>query len=413
VAAKDPIVVVGGGRAAASLVDAYREGGGEALITILSAESHPPYNRPPLSKFILRGEMPPEDAYVHTPEEYEEQLVELRLETLVESVDPDAHTVTLAGGEAVPYGTLVIASGAHPRTLPLPGIDLPAVHTFRTLDDSTTVHAEALEAHKALVVGGSFIGSEVAASLRMMGLEVTIVERGERLVPQLGSPELSDQVADLYREQGVELLLGEQLEELKANGQMLVGARTKSGIDIEAFVAVVGVGVEPEVGFLEGSGIDVDNGILVDDHFRASVADVYAIGDVARFQDVVVGRPRRIEHWSNANAQGIHLGQSLAGKSTPFEHVAAFFTKMFDLQLQVLGDPDGGVDEVVLRGTIASGNLLGLYLRDERLVGAVLVGQTGDMVEELTGLLREQPQLSDRSHLATDGVRPSALFAAV
>jgi NADPH-dependent 2,4-dienoyl-CoA reductase/sulfur reductase-like enzyme len=311
----------------------------------------------------------------------------------------------------VPYGTLVIASGATPRTLPLPGADLPAVHTFRTLDDATTVHAEALEARKALVVGGSFIGSEVAASLRILGLEVTIVERGERLVPQLGSAELSDQIADLYREQGVELLLGEQLEELKANGRMLVGARTKSGIDIEAFVAVVGVGVEPEVGLLEGSGIEVDNGVVVDDHFRASVADVYAIGDVARFQDVIVGRPRRIEHWSNANAQGIHLGRNLAGKSTRYEHVAMFFTKMFDLQLQVLGDPDGGVDEVVLRGSVASGHLLGLYLREERLVGAVVVGQTADMVEELTTLLRDQPKLSDRSHLTTDGVRPVALFA--
>jgi len=410
-AAKDPIVIVGGGRAAASLVDAYREEGGEALITILAAEPHPPYNRPPLSKFILRGEMPAEDAYVHPAEEYEDLLVELRLDTRVEAVDTDAHTVRLAGGEAVPYGTLVIASGAHPRLLPLPGIDLPAVHTFRTIDDSLTVAAEAAEARKALVVGGSFIGSEVAASLRMIGLEVTIVELGERLVPQLGSADLSEQVAELYREQGVELLLGEQLEELKANGQMLVGARTKSGIDIEAFVAVVGVGVEPEVGFLEGSGIEVDNGVVVDEHFRASAADVYAIGDVARFQDVIVGRLRRIEHWSNANAQGRHLGASLAGTSRPFEHVASFFTKMFDLQLQVLGDPDGGVDEVFLRGSIASGHLVGLYLREERLVGAVLVGQAGDVAEELTELLREQPKLTDRSHLTTDGVRPAALFA--
>jgi NTE family protein len=311
----------------------------------------------------------------------------------------------------VPYGTLVIASGATPRTLPIPGADLPAVHTFRTLDDATTVHDEAVEARKALVVGGSFIGSEVGASLRMLGLDVTIVERGERLVPQLGSPELSEQIADLYREQGVELLLGEQIEELRANGRMLVGARTASGREIEAFVAVVGVGVTPETGFLDGSGIEVDNGVVVDDHFRASVADVYAIGDVARYQDAVVGRPRRIEHWSNANAQGMHLGRSLAGTGTAYEHVARFFTKMFDLQLQVLGDPDGGVDEVFLRGSVASGHLLGLYLREERLVGAVVVGQTADMVEELTTLLRDQPRLRDRSHLTTDGVRPVALFA--
>jgi 3-phenylpropionate/trans-cinnamate dioxygenase ferredoxin reductase component len=410
VAAKDPIVVVGGGRAAASLVDAYREAGGEALITILSADSHPPYNRPPLSKFILRGEMPPEDSFVHPADEYEERLVELRLGTRVEAVNPDAHEVSLAGGETVPYGTLVIASGTTPRTLQIPGADLPAVHTFRTLEDATTVRDAAADARKALVVGGSFIGSEVAASLRMVGLDVTIVELGERLAPQLGSPELSDQIADLYREQGVELLLGEQLEEFRANGRMLVGARTASGVDIEAFIAVVGVGVAPETGFLDGSGIEVDNGVVVDDRFRASVDDVYAIGDVARFYDDTVGRSRRIEHWSNANAQGLHLGRILAGDDAAYDHVAAFFTKMFDVQLQVLGDPDGGVDEVFLRGSIASGHLLGLYLREERLVGAVVTGQTPDMVEELTTLLREQPKLRDRSHLTTDGVRPVALF---
>jgi NTE family protein len=409
--AKDPIVIVGGGRAAASLADAYREAGGEALVTILSDDTHPPYNRPPLSKFVVRGEMPPEDALVHPAGEYEERLVDLRLEARVEKVDTDAHTVTLASGESVPYGTLVIASGATPRMLPIPGSDLPAVHTFRTLTDATTVASEAADARKALVVGGSFIGAEVATSLRMIGLEVTLVELGDRLMPALGSPELSAEIADLYREQGVELLLGEQIEEFKANGRMLVGARTASGRDIEAFVAVVGVGVRPATGFLEGSGIELDDGIVVDDHFRASVADVYAIGDVARFHDTVVGRPRRIEHWSAAHNQGSHLGRNLAGKSTPYAEVATFFTKLFDLQLQVLGDPDGGVDEVVLRGSIADRSLLGLYLRDERLVGAVVVGQNADVVDELKTLLRDQPKLSDRSHLATDGVRPAALFA--
>jgi 3-phenylpropionate/trans-cinnamate dioxygenase ferredoxin reductase component len=408
--ANDPIVIVGGGRAAASFVDAYRENGGEAAVTILSADTQPPYNRPPLSKGVLRGEMEPQEALVHSPAEYEDEIIELRLETSVESVDTDSKSVRLASGETIPYGTLIVASGARPRVLPVPGADLPAVHTFRTLDDATAVAAEAEEARKALVVGGSFIGSEVAASLRMRGLEVTIVELGERLTPALASPVLSDEIADLYREQGVDLLLGEQIEEFRANGRMLVGARTASGQDIEAFVAVVGVGVEPETGFLEASGIELDNGVLVDDHFRASVADVYAIGDVARFEDVVAGRPRRIEHWSGAHNQGTHLGRSLAGKSTAYAEVAAFFTKLFDLQLQVLGDPEGGVDEVVLRGSIAERNLLGLYLREERLVGAVVVGQNADMVDELKTLLRDQPKLRDRSHLGTDSIRPAALF---
>jgi NADPH-dependent 2,4-dienoyl-CoA reductase/sulfur reductase-like enzyme len=409
--AKDPIVIVGGGRAAASLIDAYRAAGGDALITVVSADEHPPYNRPPLSKGVLRGEMEPLDVLVHPLAEYEDMVVELRLQTPVEAVDTEAHTVLLAGGDTLPYGTLVIASGTRPRVLAVPGADLPAVHTYRTLADAIAMREEAPEARKALVVGGSFIGSEVAASLRLLGLDVTIVEMGDRLVPALASATLSEQVADLYREHGVELLLGEQIEEFRGNGRMLTGARTGSGREIEAFLAVVGVGVEPNVDFLAGSGLEVDNGIVVDDQFRTSAKDVYAVGDVARFDDVVAGRPRRVEHWSNADSQGTLLGRNLAGGRTGYAEVSAFFTKLFDLQLQVLGDPDGGVDEVVIRGSIPERSLLGFYLREDRLVGAVVVGQGGDMVEELKLLLREQPEVSDRSRLADKNVRPAAVFA--
>ena len=191
---------------------------------------------------------------------------------------------------------------------------------------------------------------------------------------------------------------------------MLTGARTGSGLMIEAFLAVVGVGVEPNVGFLDGSGLELEDGIVVDDHFRASVDDVYAIGDVARFDDVVSGRRRRIEHWSNADGHGRRLGQNLAGARTGYAQVPVFFTKLFDLQLQLLGDTDG-VDEVVLRGSIPERNLVALYLREERLVAAALVGQAGDMVEELRSLLRGQPRVSDRSKLANTSVRPAAVFA--
>jgi 3-phenylpropionate/trans-cinnamate dioxygenase ferredoxin reductase subunit len=410
--AKDPILIIGGGRAAASFVDAYREAGGEALITILSADDSPPYNRPPLSKGVLRGEMEPDGALVHEAEEYDDLVVELRLETAVESIDPGAHTVQLAGGDSLPYGTLVIASGAHPRQLSIPGGDLPAVKTFRTLADAVALAEEGPEARKILVVGGSFIGSEIAASLRMRGLEVTLVEQGDHLMPALASEELSDQVAELYREHGVELLLGEEIQEFRANGRSLTGAVTASGQEIEAFRVVVGVGVEPETGFLERSGLELDNGVVVDDHFRAG-EDIYAIGDVARFDDTVAGRQRRIEHWSNADNQGRYLGQALAADGrTAYSEVSVFFTKLFDLQLQVLGDPGAGVDEVVIRGSIADRNVLAFHLRDDRLVGAVVVGQGEDLVEELKVLLREQPEIGDRSRLGNEHIRPKAVFAA-
>ncbi len=407
--AKGPIVIVGGGRAAASLVDAYRKAGGDALITLVSSDEQPPYNRPPLSKGVLRGEMEPLGALIHSAAEYDDLVVELRLGTAVESVDVEAHTVRVEGGDELSYGTLVIATGARPRALAVPGNDLPGVHTFRTLADAEAVKAEAAGARRALVVGGSFIGSEVAASLRMLGLEVALVEMGQRLVPALASVELSEQIAELYREHGVELLLGEQIEKFNANGRVLTGARTGSGHLIEAFLAVVGVGVEPNVGFLDGSGLELEDGVVVDDRFRASAADVYAIGDVARFDDVVSGRRRRIEHWSNAAGHGTRLGQNLAGARTGYADVPVFFTKLFDLQLQLLGDTEG-VDEVVLRGSIPDRSLVALYLRQERLVAAALVGQAGDMEEELKALLRRQPRVSDRSKLANKRVRPAALF---
>ena len=412
--AKDPIVIIGGGRAAASFVDAYREAGGEALITIVSADGAPPYNRPPLSKGVLRGEMEPDSALVHPLEDYDDLVVELRLDTRVESVDPEAHTVQLVGGESLAYGTLVIASGAHPRRLSVTGGDLPAVQTFRTLADAVALAQAAPEARKILVVGGSFIGSEIAASLRMLGVEGTLVEQGDHLVPALVSEELSTEVEELYREHGVELVLGDQIQEFRANGRSLTGAVTSSGLEIEAFLAVVGVGVEPDTAFLEGSGIELDNGVVVDDHFRTSMDDIYAIGDVARFDDTVAGRTRRIEHWSNADNQGTYLGQALAGAArSPYAEVSVFFTKLFDLQLQVLGDPGTGVDEVVvIRGSIADRNLLAFHLRDDRLVGAVVVGQGEDLVEELKVLLREQPEIGDRGRLGNDHLRPKAMFAA-
>jgi 3-phenylpropionate/trans-cinnamate dioxygenase ferredoxin reductase subunit len=217
----------------------------------------------------------------------------------------------------------------------------------------------------------------------------------------------------MYREQGVDVILGESIAELKANGRMLTGARTESGREIEAFLAVIGVGVRPNVGFLEGSGLEIDDGIVVDDHFRTSVPDIYALGDVAQFDDAVAGRRRRIEHWSSADNQGRHLGTILAGSRSAYAELAVFFTKLFDVQLQVIGDPGGGVDEVVLRGAVGDRNLLGFYLRDDRLVGAVVAGQGEDMVEELKTLIRDNARLNENDHgrLTNEHVRPKAIFA--
>ena len=408
----DTIVVVGGGLASARFATEYRAAGGEAPVTILSSEEDPPYHRPPLTKGFLRGEVERDGTYVRPAEEYEDEVVELRLGVRAERIDPEKHAVVLEGGDEVRYATLVLATGARPRPLPLPGADLVGVHTYRFLSDAATVRTAAEEAHAAIVVGGSFIGAESAASLRLRGLDVTIIEMGPRLMPQLGSAVLSDELADLYREQGVEVLLETELAELTGNGKLLTGARTKDGTTVEGYLAIVGIGVVPNVELAEDAGAEIDNGVVVDERFRTSLADVYAIGDVARYPDSTSGRLRRIEHWSSANAQGGHLGRQLAGSRAAYDELPVFFTQLFDKKFQVLGDPESATESVV-RGSLADGRFVGFQLTGEgQLVGAVVHGEPADVVEELKTVIRERPVIDDPVRLADENVRPAEAVGA-
>jgi NADPH-dependent 2,4-dienoyl-CoA reductase/sulfur reductase-like enzyme len=403
----DTIVVVGGGLASARFATEYRAAGGEASVTILSSEEDPPYHRPPLTKGFLRGEVERDGTYVRPAAEYEDDVVELRLNVIAERIDPEKHVVLLEGGEEVPYARLVVATGARPRPLPLPGADLVGIHTYRFLPDAATVRVAAEEAHSAIVVGGSFIGAESAASLRLRGLDVTLIEMGPRLMPQLGSAELSAELADFYREQGIEVLLETELAELTGNGKLLTGARTKDGVTIEGYLAIVGIGVVPNVELAQDAGAEVDDGIVVDERFRASLPDVYAVGDVARYPDPTSGRLRRIEHWSSANAQGGHLGRQLAGSKARYDELPVFFTQLFDETFQVIGDPESAAESIV-RGSLADGRLVGYHLTGEgQLVGAVVHGESADVAVELEELIRRAVVVDDPTRLLDENLRPA------
>ena len=405
--ATDSIIIVGGGLAAGRLATEYRAAGGEEDVTILSAEPDPPYNRPPLTKGFLRGEQDRDSTFVRPLAEYEDDVVELRLGTTVEAIHPAEHAVELAEGERVPYGTLVLATGARPRRLPIPGADLVGVHLYRTLADAEEVSAAADEAHSAIVIGGSFVGAETAASLRSRGLAVTLVETGDTLVAQLRCADLSAELVDLYRAEGVDVRLGTQVEELTGNGRLLTGARAEDGETIEGYLAIVGVGVVPNVELAEQAGAEVDDGIVVDERFRTSLPDVYAIGDVARYPDPTSGRERRIEHWSNADAQGAHLGRQLAGSRATYDVLPVFFTQLFGRKLQVLGDVERA-SECILRGSLAEGRLIGFHLDDDRrLVGAVIHGQAADVAVELEDLLRRGIVVDDPVRLLDGNLRPA------
>ena len=382
------LVIVGGGLASARAVKAYREAGGGGRIALVSKDNSVPYHRPPLSKRYLRGETDRGGTLVEPESFYAENDVELLLGRAVTRVLPGDRRVEADTGEAFVYEKLLLATGAWPRALNVPGADLPGSFTLRTLEDSTRIREAAAAASRAVSVGGSFIGMETAASLRALGLEVTVVELAESLFPILGAQELSRQLAELYREHGVELVLGDSVSAFRGDERVQT-VETQSGRALEADLVVVGVGVVPQTDFLEGSGIEVDNGIVVDERFRTNVPGIWAAGDVARFHDPVFGRRRRIEHWSNANYQGTEVGKALAGLDAGYDSVSTFFTEVFGHTIKVFGDTSQA-DDRTFEGSLADGQVLGLYLERGRIAGAVLSGQDEDTEERLKRAIRDR-----------------------
>jgi NADPH-dependent 2,4-dienoyl-CoA reductase/sulfur reductase-like enzyme len=382
------LVIVGGGLASARAIKAYREEGGEGRIALVSKDSSVPYHRPPLSKRYLRGETDRQGTLVEPESFYAENDVELLLARSATRVLPGQRRVELDTGETVRYAQLLLATGASPRSLRAPGADLPGIFTLRTLEDSTRIREAAASGARAVSVGASFIGMETAASLRGLGLDVTVVEVADTLFPILQAPELSGQLADLYRDRGVELVLGDPVAAFHGDGQV-EAVVTRSGSTIEADLVVVGIGVVPQTDFLAGSGVEVDNGIVVDEQFRTSVPGIWAAGDVARFHDPVFGRQRRIEHWSNANYQGAEVGKALAGADTKYDSVSTFFTEVFGVTIKVFGDTSEA-DDRTFDGSIAEGQALGLYLEQGRIAGAVLTGQDEETEEWLKEKIRDR-----------------------
>jgi NADPH-dependent 2,4-dienoyl-CoA reductase/sulfur reductase-like enzyme len=372
------LVIVGGGLASARAIKSFREAGGEGSIVLVSKDATLPYHRPPLSKKFLRGETD-EEPLVEDAAFYADHGVEVLLETGVSAVDVRERAIELES-ERIGYRRLLLATGAWPRRLRVPGADLDGVLTLRTVRDSSAIRDAASGADRAVVVGAGFIGMEVSASLRQIGKDVSLVHLSRWLFEQLGVEQLSDELAALYEANGVDLVLGHEIDAFHGDGT-LEAVTTKNGRRVEADLAVVGIGVEPVTDFLEGSGIELDNGIVVNERFETNVPDVYAAGDVANFFDPLFGRRRRIEHWSNANYQGTEVGKVLAGADTGYDTVSTFFTEIFGITMNIFGDARRDA-HVVVHGTLVEG-MYALYGDGrEEVVGALAVSQS-DAVEEL------------------------------
>ena len=384
------LAIAGGGLTAARAIRSYREAGGGGDVGLFSDESTLPYHRPALSKRFLRGETTA-IPYVEDEAFYRDQAVKVMLGKPVTSIHTTARMLT-AGGAAYGYEKLLIATGAKPRRLNVRGADLPGVFPLRTVQNSIAIREAAGLSEKAVVVGGGFIGMEVAASLRQLGVAVTLIHFGGGLFDQLGSEQLSADLLALYREQGVDVWLEEEVAGFGGD-DTLEYVEAKSGLCVEADMAVVGVGVVPNTHFLAGSGLAVDDGVVVNERFETSAPGVYAAGDVANFFDPLFARQRRIEHWSNANYQGAEVGKILAGHGEGYDTVSSFFSEVFGLTLKVFGDVSHS-DDVMTQGSLGTGELLTVYGENGGLVGALTVGQSNEVEAGLEGLIRAHEPLT-------------------
>jgi NADPH-dependent 2,4-dienoyl-CoA reductase/sulfur reductase-like enzyme len=378
------IVIAGGGMVAGYAAKQMVELGlpsGE--LAILSADNAVPYERPPLSKSFLAGK-DSEDAIKINPEEfYGQHGIELKLECEVVALDTKRERLVLKGGDEFGFQKLIIATGARPRTLSIAGSSLQNLFYLRTLNDSKRIREAAERAKHAVVIGGGFIGMEVAAVLAQKGIEVTMVSSDDRIWKRLFSPEMSSFFERYYTARGVRILKSCAVKELRGE-ETVHSAVLSAGETVVCDLVVAGVGVEPAIELASSGGLEVGDGILVNEFLQTSQPDIVAAGDVANYQDVLFGKRRRVEHWDNAVSQGQYCARSLMGDTTPFRHVPYFFSDVFDLSYEYWGD-SSNAEQIIHRGDTSSNSFSVWWLRQERVVAAFTMNRPD---EERNGALK-------------------------
>ncbi len=378
-------VIVGGGLAGASAIEGIRRRDPEGSVLLLGRENFSPYHRPPLSKGLWFGKSTMADVPVHDDAFYREQGVNMLLRREAVELDLAAHRVWDERGGEYEYGKLLLATGGRPRRLELPGSELEGVGYYRTLEDYLYLRERLPRFEHALVVGGGFVGAELAAALRHAGKEVTYLFSREYPLAHVLPRDLGLFVAEYYRERGVETVSEDRLVRLEES-QALIQAATAAGNVITTQTVLAGIGIEPEVDLAEAAGLDVEDGIAVDEFGRTTDPDVYAAGDVTRFPCVPLERSLRVEHWDHAIQQGRCAGANMAGAMEPYEGIPYFFSDLFDLGFEAVGDLDPSLRvEAVWKEPLREGVLF--YVRDDVTRG-VMLWNVWEAVEWARGLVR-------------------------
>ena len=402
----DNVVVVGAGLAAHKVVENLRKEGFEGRIALVGDEEHRPYDRPGLSKAVLLGDAEPNDLYLAKASFYDEKGIDTHFGDAAVSIDRDAQTVALASGATLDYDALVLATGSHARTLALPGADLKGILTLRKFEDCLALKDALAPGTKLVIVGGGWIGLEVASAAREADCDVTVLEHFELPLLNVLGQQLAGWFAGLHREHGVDLRTSVDVEGFEGDDHV-TGVRLADGTVIEADVVLVGVGAIPNTDLAQAAGLTVDNGVRVDEHLRTSDPNILAIGDIANAQNTALGTQVRVEHWDIARRHGRLAALVLLGRDAVYDWQPYFYTDQYDVSMEYIGR-GGKDDELVVRGDLADTHYSAYWLDGDRVTAAMQVNEP-----KLAAPLRKIVGHSvDSGRLADPGVPLEDLMAA-
>lgn len=384
----ESVVVIGAGLAAANAVETLRENGFDGSIAIVGREPHPPYERPPLTKAFLTGADPIESTFPHDSDWYDAQKIRLLADTAAVGIDREARTVALDTGETLSYDALLLATGASPRVPNLPGAE--NAFYLRTIDDSERLKAALEKGGRVAIVGGGWIGLEVASAARGYGREVTVLEQFDLPLGHILGADVATYLRDLHVRNGVDVRTGVTVTAITPEG-----VETSAGT-VPADIVVVAVGAAPDTELAAAAGLEVDNGVVVDDHLRTSDPHIFAAGDVANAANTALGKRLRVEHWDNAIRQGKLAGRIIAGEDAAYDWLPYFYTDQFDFGMEYVGHSAPG-DEVVIRGSLEAGEFIAYWLSGSTVTAAMNVNiwDVNDNLREIVGTSVDKDKLTD------------------
>jgi 3-phenylpropionate/trans-cinnamate dioxygenase ferredoxin reductase subunit len=403
----DAYVIVGASLAGATAAVTLRQEGADGTITLIGAENEPPYERPPLSKTYLRGETPFETALVRPPTFYAEHEIETIRGCRAVRIDASARFVELDDGRRVPFDRLLIATGGRNRRLSVAGADLDGIYSLRTVQDADRIRAEAVAGRRVVVVGMGFIGSEVAASLRQKDLDVVAIEPSKTPLARVLGEDVGQCLADLHRARGVRTVFEDTVVAFEGTSRV-ERVLTRGGRRLECDFVVVGIGIEPVVDVLDGSGVQVDNGVVVDEYCQTSVSGIYAAGDVASHYHPLFKRRIRVEHWQNAIKQGAAAGRNMLGRQVAYDEVHWFWSDQYDANLQYAGFHSTW-EQLVVRGRLGLDGFVACYVNDGRIDAAVALNRAKDLRRVMPLIKARRPV--DLEQLGDEGVDLRSLLA--